>query len=105
MGGLSCYKSNFYEAGMVSQDLQGSTFELCDLRGANLSRSNMSSVNFMGSSLNAAVLKKAVLTGVNLAHADIDELDFSQALTTDNMIISPDQRDIVLRYFGVTVVS
>ncbi|MFT6653205.1 MAG: fluoroquinolone resistance protein [Celeribacter sp.] len=105
MGGLSCHKSNFYEARMVNQDLQGSTFELCDLRGANLSGSNMSTVNFLGSNLNGIVLKKTALTGVNLAHADIDELDLSPALTTDNMTISPDQRDILLRYFGVTVIS
>lgn len=105
LGGMSCHKSNFYEANMVNQDLHSSTFEICDLRGADLSGSNLTSVNFLGSNLNATLFKNALLTGVNLAHADIEELDFSLTLALEDITISNDQRDTLLEYFRVKVVS
>jgi fluoroquinolone resistance protein len=105
LGGMSCHKSNFYEASMVNQNLHSSTFENCDLRGADLSGSNLTSVNFLGSNLNATLFKNALLTGVNLAHADIDELDFSLTLALEDITISNDQRDTLLEYFRVKVVS
>ncbi|MEY8098494.1 pentapeptide repeat-containing protein [Falsihalocynthiibacter sp. S25ZX9] len=105
MGGMSCSRTSFFKARMKGQDLQGSTFEICDLRGADLGGCNLSSANFAGSNLNNTLLRNASLTGANLAHADIDELDFSQARSLDDLTISADQSETLLNYFGVKVLS
>lgn len=103
MGGISCHRTNFFEASMSEQDLEGSTFEMCDLRGADLSGCNLSSVNFTGSNLSDALIRNALLTNANLTHADIDDLDFTQALDLSDLTISVDQRDRMLKHFGVNV--
>ena len=103
VGGMSCHRTNFFEASMAEQDLDGSTFEMCDLRRADLRGCNLSSVNFMGSNLSAALISNATLTGANMAHADIDDLDFTDALDLNHLTISAEQRDRMLKHFGVKV--
>lgn len=105
VGGLSCHRTKLYEADLRDQNLEGSTFEFCDLRGADLGRCNLNSVNFAGSNLNTMCLTRATLTGAILAHADIDELDITEALSIDDLTISRDQQEKVLAQFRIRVLN
>lgn len=104
MGGLSCHRTKLIEADLHELDLEGSTFDCCDLREADLSRCGLTSVNFVGSNLNGARLRGAILTDANIAHADIDDLALAEAASLERLVISPNQRDAVLAQFGIKVV-
>ena len=104
-GGIKAVKSNFYDAKLTDLDLQGSKFEFCDLRAADLARSNFSYAVFAGSNLNGTRIKGASLASANIGHADIEELDLGDAMTIDDLTISVDQRDRVLRHFMINVIS
>lgn len=103
VGGISCYRTDLSDADISGQNLEGSKFEICDFRRADLSGCNLSSVNFIGSNLNNARINNSLLTNARIPHADIDELDFTQALDLNDLIISADQRDRMLKHFGIHV--
>ena len=101
VGGIFCHRSNLSDASFKEQNLEGSTFDCCDLRGANFSRCNLSSVNFVGSNMSGLQLFRADLTGAKIAYAEIDDLEFDDVLSIDDLLVSRDQHDKILSFFRI----
>lgn len=101
VGGISCHRSNLAEANFSALNLEGSTFDCCDLRGADFSKCNLTSVNFVGSNMGHLRLFGADLTGAKIAHADIDELTLDDVLSLDELRVSQDQHEKILRFFRI----
>lgn len=101
VGGISCHRSNLAEADFSELNLEGSTFDCCDLRGADFRKCNLTSVNFIGSNMGNLQLFRADLTGAKIAHADIDELMLDEVLSLDDILVSRDQHEIILKFFRI----
>lgn len=101
IGGILCHRINLAEANFANLNLEGSTFDCCDLRGANFSKCNLTSVNFVGSNMGNLRLFRADLSGARIAHADIDELSLDDVLSLDELRISQDQHEKMLRFFRI----
>ncbi len=101
VGGISCHRTNLTETDFRELNLEGSTFDCCDLRNADFSKCHLMAVDFVGSNMGNLQLFKADLTGAKIAHADIDELALEDILSLEDVLVSQDQHEMLLRFFRI----
>ncbi len=78
--GSMANNADFSDSIMTGANLTGA-----DLRNAHLEGADLSDAQVTGAKMKGAQLKSAILTGVNLAELSPLEVDYTQAITDDNV--------------------
>jgi len=105
IGGIHCAASRMESAILRQGDWEERKFEHCDLRKADFSHSRLVGASFSNSSLNNARFHDAVMNETTIAHATIEGFDFAVLRSYDDLVVSRDQHDAILRSFSIRTVG
>lgn len=100
-GGVDFTRCKLHYAVFQPGNYEESKFEGCDLREVSFAGSTLARASFAGSSLNGTDFAGANLDHAILAHATFDQLDLNVLQSHQDMVVSRDQHEALLKGMGV----